>query len=61
LQDLEKEHSIRRNWVWFELGKSPMADTLHYLVQMATKVNEAFSSSSIEDIQKLLHIKRLFG
>jgi hypothetical protein len=23
LQDLEKEHSIRRNWVWFELGKSP--------------------------------------
>jgi hypothetical protein len=52
LQHLEKENSIRRNWVWFELGKSPMADTLNYLVQMATKVNEAFSSSSIEDIQK---------
>jgi hypothetical protein len=51
LQHLEKEHSIRRNWVWFELGKSPMADTLNYLVQMATKVNEAFSSSSIEAIK----------
>ena len=51
LQDLEKEHSVRRNWVWFELGKSPMADALHYLVQMATKVNETFSSSSIEAIK----------
>ncbi|HPN71128.1 MAG TPA: BREX-1 system phosphatase PglZ type B, partial [Saprospiraceae bacterium] len=51
LQDLEKEHSVRRNWVWFELGKSPMADALHYLVQMAAKANEAFSSSSIEAIK----------
>lgn len=51
LQDLEKEHSVRRNWVWFELGKSPMADALHYLVQMAAKANEAYSSSSIEVIK----------
>ncbi|WP_439504875.1 BREX-1 system phosphatase PglZ type B [Sediminibacterium sp.] len=51
LQDLEKEHSVRRNWVWFELGKSPMANALHYLVQMAAKANEAFSSSSIEAIK----------
>jgi hypothetical protein len=51
LQDLEKEHSVRRNWVWFELGKSPMADALHYLVQMAAKANETFSSSSIEAIK----------
>ncbi|MEY5049165.1 MAG: hypothetical protein RLZZ175_2524 [Bacteroidota bacterium] len=51
LQDLENEHSVRRNWVWFELGKSPMADALHYLVQMAAKANETFSSSSIEAIK----------
>lgn len=51
LQDLEKEHSVRRNWVWFELGKSPMADALHYLAQMAAKANETFSSSSIEAIK----------
>lgn len=51
LQDLEKEHSNRRNWVWFELGKSPMADALHYLAQMATKSNETFSTSSIEAIK----------
>jgi hypothetical protein len=51
LQDLEKEHSIRRNWVWFELGKSPIANALQYLVQMAAKANEAFSSSTIEAIK----------
>jgi hypothetical protein len=51
LQDLEKEHSVRRNWVWFELGKSPMADALHYLFQMASKANEAFSSTSVEAIK----------
>jgi hypothetical protein len=51
LQDLEKEHSVRRNWVWFELGKSPMADALHYLVQMAAKSSETFSSSTIDAIK----------
>jgi len=51
LQDLEKEHSVRKNWVWFELGKSPLTDALQYLVQMAAKSNEAFSSSSIEAIK----------
>jgi len=51
LQDLEKEHGARRNWVWFELGKSPIAEALQYLVQMASKANEAFSSSSIEAIK----------
>ncbi len=51
LQELEKEHSVRRSWVWFELEKSPLADALSYLVQMASKVNESYSSSSIEDIK----------
>lgn len=51
LHDLEKEHSIRRDWVWFEIGKSPIADALSYLVQMAAKANESFSSASIEAIK----------
>jgi hypothetical protein len=51
LHELEAAHSIRRNWVWFELGKSPMAGALHYLVQMAAKAHEAFSSSSIEALK----------
>ena len=40
LNELEKEHSVRKNWVWFELGKSPLADALHYLCQMASKATE---------------------
>jgi hypothetical protein len=51
LQELEKENIVRRNWVWFELGKSPLADAVHYLVQMAAKVNEAYPSSNIEDLK----------
>jgi len=51
LQELEKEHGIRRNWVWFELGKSPLAAALHHLLQMALKATESFSSSSIEAIK----------
>jgi hypothetical protein len=51
LQDLEKVHRERRNWVWFELGKSPLADALQYLVQMASKSQEGYSSSSIDDLK----------
>lgn len=51
LNELEKEHSVRKNWVWFELGKSPLADALHYLVQMASKATEPYSSASIENLK----------
>lgn len=51
LQNLEKEHSVRRIWIWFELGKSPLADALHYLVQMASGALEPYSSSSIENLK----------
>jgi len=50
-QDLDKEHSVRRNWVWSELGKTPLADTLHFLVQMALKANKTYSTSSIDSIK----------
>jgi PglZ domain len=51
LNELEKEHSVRKNWVWFELGKSPLADALHYLCQMASKATETYSSASIESLK----------
>ena len=51
LQALEKVHKERRNWVWYELGKSPLADSLAYLVQMAVKASEAFPSASIADLR----------
>ena len=51
LQELEKEHSARRNWVWFELGKAPLIDSLQYLVQMAAQSQEAYSTVSIDAIR----------
>ena len=51
LLELEREHHIRRNWVWYELGMAPMADSLHHLSKMAMQAMEPFSSSSIEEIK----------
>jgi hypothetical protein len=51
ISELEKENAKRRNWVWFELGKSPLADALQYLLQMAEISQDAFSTSSIEAIK----------
>jgi hypothetical protein len=51
LMQLEKEHHIRSNWVWYELGKSPLADALHHLVKMASKTAEGYASSSIEALK----------
>lgn len=51
LQKLEHEHKVRRNWVWFELGKSPLVDSLHYMMQMAAKSLQGYSTASIETIK----------
>ena len=51
IRELEKEHTKRRNWVWFELGKSPLADSLQYLLQMAEISQGGYSSSSIDSIK----------
>lgn len=51
LQELEKEHGKRRKWVWYELGKSPLTQSLHNLLQMALGVSEGFSSTTIEVVQ----------
>jgi hypothetical protein len=51
LYELEKEHKVRRTWVWFEIGNSPLVDALQYLVQMASIVLESFPSSSIEELK----------
>ncbi|KAF0128487.1 MAG: PglZ domain-containing protein [Bacteroidetes bacterium] len=51
LKNLEREHAVRRQWVWFELGKSPLANALQYLLQMAAKTAENYAASSIDDIK----------
>jgi len=51
LSELEKAHSIRRNWVWAELGYSPLANTLPHLIQMTEVCITAFPSSDINELK----------
>ena len=51
LNSLEQNHSDRRNWVWSELGHTPLADALQHLVRMAAKVMETFPSASIDELK----------
>lgn len=51
LIELEKKHKGRRNWVWFELGKSPLANSLKYLQAMASVTQVNYSTASIEELQ----------
>ena len=51
LNALEQNHSDRRNWVWAELGQTPLADALQYLLRMATKATETFPSASIDELK----------
>ncbi len=48
LSALENDHAPRRNWVWSELGYSPLANALQYLVPMVTKTLEYYGSASVE-------------
>jgi hypothetical protein len=51
LHKLEEEHFSRRKWVWFEIGKSPLTDSLQYMVQMATVAAASFPFTSIDDLK----------
>ena len=48
---LEEANKKRRNWVWYELSKSPLANALQYLVTMAKKATEPFPSASIHELR----------
>lgn len=37
IEELEKEHAARREWVWARLGESPLAVALKHLVTLARK------------------------
>ena len=48
---LEVSNHKRRNWVWNELGKSPLANSLQYLIEMAKTCIVPFPSSSIIELK----------
>jgi len=51
LKDLEQSHQGRRNWIWCELGQSPLANALEYLYQMTLKAIEAIPSVTINELR----------
>jgi hypothetical protein len=51
LKALELNHQARRNWVWSELGHTPLANALQYLVKMAAKATEPFPSATIDELR----------
>ena len=51
LKTLELSHQIRRNWVWSELGRAPLAEALQHLCKMAEMATKPFPSASINELR----------
>jgi hypothetical protein len=52
MKELEQTHSQRRQWVWSELGKAPLAESLKFLNLLVDLSKESYSSGSIDDLKK---------
>ena len=50
LLELEKEHSERRNWVWFSLGSAPLAQAIEHLATMARVTERMAWGTSVSEI-----------
>lgn len=48
---LDQEHSVRRSWVWSDLGKTPLADALEHLVVMARRIQASYASNTVDDLK----------
>lgn len=51
LKVLEKNHKVRCNWVWSELGEAPLANALSHLVTMAEKATDSFPFTNLGDLK----------
>ncbi len=51
IRELEVRHGVRRQYVWTELGESPLASILESLSQLAEITSEPLTAGTIEDIQ----------
>lgn len=47
---LEAEHGRRRDWVWAQLGESPMAQTLEHLARLAKLAKLPLGGDSVESM-----------
>jgi hypothetical protein len=48
IAELESEHGARRNWVWTQLGESPLAGALAHLAKLATAASSALGGATVE-------------
>lgn len=48
---LESEHGQRRNWVWAQLGQSPLAQALEHIVVLAQESERSFGGTTVADIR----------
>ncbi|MCL6447258.1 MAG: BREX-1 system phosphatase PglZ type B [Armatimonadetes bacterium] len=46
IEELEKIHGTRRDWVWARLGQSPLAEALQHLVTLARKTAQGLGGDS---------------
>lgn len=53
VRKLEAEHGPRRNWVWTQLGRSPLATALLHLVQLAERTESCLGGDSPEHMANL--------
>jgi len=51
LIELNNQHQKRRDWVWSELGYSPLSGSLPFLVGMAEITSKVFPSLSVNEIR----------
>ncbi|WP_018716653.1 BREX-1 system phosphatase PglZ type B [Arhodomonas aquaeolei] len=52
LEMLEREHGMRRAWVWAELGESPLAVALAPLAQLAQVTRRSLAGGEPEDMRQ---------
>jgi hypothetical protein len=51
LGELENNHRVRRDWIWAELDKSPLAISLSYLLQLAGNSQRSFGNFTLEQLE----------
>ncbi|MBP7937487.1 MAG: BREX-1 system phosphatase PglZ type B [Phycisphaerae bacterium] len=51
--DLEKQHGVRRAWVWAKLGKCPLAFALSHLAKLADATERHLGGDTPDDMAKL--------
>ena len=53
IRELERQHGVRRTWVWAKLGKCPLVFALAHLAKLASATERQVGGDTPEDMAKL--------